>query len=298
MLWVTLLVTDFVASRSARADDLVVEPIGASASAVEAGADAREASSQADNSEFSTSSGSLMDRLDLTYFMIFFGPSVTQPSDYQPTATGTPDPNRPVLTKNFLTLGYNVSDQVQVSASGSFTFVPTLGQEFIMKDPYLRIAHNSLISTDNFNLYGDFRVHMPVTFESRNADMLAGFQVFNIAWYQFPGSRLAAGLFTSARLNVYGGLGEGDDVELYVGPNLYYQLASNVALTLLFESGTSHKYSTPAFQFATDGTDIEPGVSWDITPKLNVAPYLTILTDGGVSLKKTSIGMTLNWAML
>lgn len=249
-------------------------------------------------STYDNQSASFMDSVSVNYFGILYGPSVTEPTSHQPTANGIPDPERPVFVKNYMTLGYSMSDTLMVSASAYWTWIPVQGQNFAMRDPYLRIANTSLISSGNFNLYADARVHLPVTTISRQNDMLMGFQAFQISSYQVGTSRLSVGAYTSARMNVFGSSGYGPDLELYLGPNLTYQVSPKVGLTLLYEMGMSHMYGDAPFQFVNDGTDLEPGVNWEITPNLAVNPYLHLTTGEKVTLKTTSFGMTLSWILI
>src|SRR5690349_16189543 len=59
----------------------------------------------------------LADNFNLNYFMILYGPSVTNPSAYQPNAQGKPNTDRPVIMKNFLSAGYSVNDKVTVAGT-------------------------------------------------------------------------------------------------------------------------------------------------------------------------------------
>jgi len=168
----------------------------------------------------------------------------------------------------------------------------------MLHDPYLRIALNSIAHTENFNLYADARLHLPVSTVSQDADRKSGFQFFQVSTYQVPDSRLAFGLYTSERINFYGPKGYGPDMALYLGPNLAYTVSPSVALICLYEMGASHQYGDESWALGNDGTDLEPGVSIDLTPRLNVSPYLNLYTGNRVSLQSTAIGMTLAWKML
>jgi hypothetical protein len=232
------------------------------------------------------------------YFGILYGPSVQNPTSYQPTPSGRTDKNTSVAIRNFGSLAYQINDLWSTSATATFDWIPVRGQTVTMRDPYVRVANNSIFSTDDFNLYGDLRVHMPVTDASRNQDMLSGIQTLAIATYIPPESRFTFALFGSSRYNIFGSLGEGNDLELYLGPNLSYQITPTLAFTTLYEMGASHRLGQQAFELNNDGTDLEPGFRWDVTPKLTVNPYLNIYTGNKVNLASTSLGMTLSWQLL
>ena len=58
----------------------------------------------------------------LTYLGIFYGPSVKKPSSYQPDGTGAPDKSQPIFMKNFLGLGFNLSENVNVSGNAFWSW--------------------------------------------------------------------------------------------------------------------------------------------------------------------------------
>ena len=251
-----------------------------------------------ENGESVADTRRFIDRLNANYFAILYGPSVGTPSSYQPTPYGEQDLARPLLVQNFLGMGYNVSDAVTVGASAYWLWQPVLTQTITIKDPFLRVAHNSIISTERFNLYADVRLHFAVTPFSRASDLLAGLQTFQVASYQVGTTRLSLGLFASARLNVYGPRGVGNDLELYLAPNLTYQLSPKVGFTLVYEMAANHEFGADPFELFSGGTDLEPGITWQVTPSLSVNPYLNIMTGGKISLDSTSLGALVSWQLL
>jgi hypothetical protein len=228
----------------------------------------------------------------MNYTNIFYGPSVQSPSSYQPQSDGTPDTTRPIFMKNFLSAAYNLSDPVAITATAYWWYRPVLGQQLSMQDPFARISHASIINTSwGLNLYSDLRVHAGVTPDSRAANMLTGFQNFSYLTYQPGNGRLIMALRASARYNVYGSGGYGTDEEYYLAPELNYRVHSKLALTMLYEMGSSHQHGDAPGYITNDGTDLEPGVEWDPTPDIVVNPYLTLLTGGSIGWASTSVGM-------
>src|SRR5690606_7855533 len=82
------------------------------------------------------------ERFGVNYFFIFYGPSIGSPSSFQPRPNGEPDLGRPVVLKNFMTLSYAMSRDVGVSGTAYWHYQPVLGQDFTMRDPYLRVSHD------------------------------------------------------------------------------------------------------------------------------------------------------------
>jgi len=236
-------------------------------------------------------------KFNLNYFAIFYGPSLKNPNSFQPSPLGVPDPDRPLILRNVLGLGYSLSELVGVSASAAWSWQPVLKQQLQLHDPFLRLSHNSLFYTGGLNLYADVRAHFPVTSISRDNDLLLGVQFFQALTYDIPETRLTLGLYTSERGNIFGGEGYGDDLELYVAPNVNYQVSPTVAFTVLYEFQFSHTFGRRAMNINYDGSDIQPGVRWDITRQFWVNPYLNILPSN-FGLGTTSFGLMMNWMLM
>ena len=267
--------------------DIYAAPVSSEVNLSEVTSEQIENQSETPNSKYS-----------LNYFGILYGPSVQDPSSFQPTINGEPDPERPVIMKNFLWVNYNLTNEIAVAPSAYFIYQPVLGQQVELRDPFLRISHSSVLHTEQFNLYADIRWHIPVSNFSRESDLRTGIQTYQVASYTIPSSRFTFGAYVSERVNFYGRRGNGNDFELYLGPNVNYQLSPKVALTMLYEATASHALGDPAFQFNNDGTDLEPGVSWDITQNLNFNPYLNFYTGGKVNLRSTAVGALIAWRLI
>ena len=233
------------------------------------------------------------------YFSIMYGPSLQNASDYQPNSDGTPDYTRPLLMKNFIGGRFGITDTIGITPTAYWTMTPIRGQQIQMQDPFIKVSDNTLISLeDGLNVYGDIRYHFPLSPTSQENDQKGSIQTVQVITYQ-PGfdSRVTLGLYGSERAYFFGPHSVGNDLEFYIGPNASYQLSSNVALTLLFEENLVHDYGQKPFQFRNGGTDIEPGVEWDITHTISINPYLNFYPQS-VNWNATSVGMILNWRMI
>jgi hypothetical protein len=231
------------------------------------------------------------------YFGIFYGPSVSDPSSFQPASDGTPDSSRPLLYKNFLGLGYRITNDISITPTAYWQWIPVRGGQYAIQDPYIKVAHNSLISSGGFNLYTDLRYHVPVSDYSRAANSMGGLQTVQVATYIPEGSRFTYGLFGSARVNFYGSGGYGNDTEIYAGPNVSYQMTPKLAGMLLFEYNLNHTYGDPNNTLRDDGYDFQPGLNWDVTSTILFNPYVNIYP-ADASLKSTSLGFLISWQAL
>lgn len=249
---------------------------------------------------------SLLSRFAMSYYGIFYGPAIEGTSKYQPTQQGINNTDAPILLKNYLFLGYSIDDNLAFGVTGLFDYVPVKVNEqgISWRDPYLRLVNVHLLQSGNFNLLGDLRYHIPVSkgtkpgqVLSRDQDLLGGVETFQVATYQFDNSPFSIGTYASARVNLYGSQGFGNDMEFYLGPNVTYQVTPSLAFVLLYEANAAHVYKDKSFSFVNEGTDLEPGISWNITPRLNVNPYLN-LYPSNLTLRSTSMGMTLSFQLL
>jgi len=233
------------------------------------------------------------------YFAIFYGPGIQSPSAYQPTPYGAKDLDRPILLKNFASVSYNVTSEIAITPTAYWSYAAGAGQGVGFRDPFLRVSDSSIYKNEyGTNWYTDVRFHFPITQLSRDADLRAGFQNFNVVSQDIQGTRFGLGFYLSERVNFYGNQGNGNDLELYAAPNLSYQFSPTVAALVLYEMQGSHAFGQQAFHFNNDGTDLEPGVVWNITPSLMLNPYLNFTTGGAVSLKSTSIGALVSLSLL
>lgn len=240
--------------------------------------------SPADSSEVPSVS-----RFSAHYFGIYFGPFLEAAS-----------PNfadRPQLDmRHYLTLNYAISDDTRIGVTSGWNWQGIPADTPTPRDPFVKLGRSNIIQSGPFSWYGDFRVHLPVTLESRRRDLWVGLQTFHYLGFE-PAGRLGAGLALSARYNQLGGEGWGDDWEFYLGPNVSWALTRNLAVNLLTEWGAGHPFGDTSRTLLSNGLNLEPGFNWEPFDTLWINPYVTIPIDqtarqllGGMSL-----GMILGW---
>ena len=241
---------------------------------------------------------SFFQRFGMSYFGVLFGPALRNATAYQPTPFGTPDKTKPIIMKNFLSLSYGISENIAASVTGYWIWQPVLGQQIYWQDPFVRLSYNSIFNSGGWNLYGDIRIHPSLTSISRQNQLYLGVQSFQALTYEFSGTRLMLGLYASERTNFFGPKGYGSDFEFYLAPNLMYQISPTVAFSLLYEAQAFHRFGDKVGRWYNDGSGLEPGLTWQVTPRVTLNPYLHISTGGIINMKSTSFGMWLNWVLL
>jgi hypothetical protein len=235
-----------------------------------------------------------------SFLSIFHGPPVGKLQDtWQPTPQGERS-LMPVLFRNYASVNWTPDQNLELGVTQYFVAVPVLGTQFAYRDPYLRLGVRDLLpQTVRASWAADLRLHVPVSSVSRGRDMVAGLQTYhNLSTPLDSARRLSAGVVASGRVNFYGSQGLGSDLELYVGPTVGWQASQKLGFSLTYDWGASHWLGEPAGELISDGTDIQPAVSWDVTPELNVSPFLNLYTGKNTNLKGSSIGFTLSLQLI
>jgi hypothetical protein len=87
--------------------------------------------------------------------------------------------------------------------------------------------------------------------------------------------------------------------ELFAGPFVQYQLGKTTALTLNYSMDTVHAAKADFLDWSAGETsDLSLGLSWDITPKVNFNPFLTIYPGGKITLDSTQVGFYLSAGLI
>ena len=200
--------------------------------------------------------------------------------------------------KNFLGAGYRLGETVTLSGNAYWSVRGASQFPTQFHDPFFRLADSSVWSGDGWNLYLDGRLHLPLSTASLISGLNLGIQSVQSLSYTVPQSRLAFGISSSIRYNMMNPMGFGSVLDLYLGPNAFYQLAPNLGFNLLSEAQWSHLYQRGRSDWALPSFDFEPGLAWDILPNLSFNPYVHVPVGGKSSWIPTYAGFLLNWTLL
>ncbi len=258
---------------------------------------------QSSTTSVKTAAPKLIDKLTISYLNVFYGPSLAKPiARVQPDAnTGALDPTSPLLMKNFLGVGYKINDRLTVTPTFYWLYEPVTPHTFTIRDPYVRLSNSKLLTRGDFNLAADVRVAAPVSDASRDVNRITTIASKQIASYEM--GKLTAGVVSYGAFHLQtksqNSAGKGvKNLEFYAGPNVEYKLLPTLSVTLLYELGMSHLQGTSLSSFNNDGTDLEPGLSWDITPSINFSPFLDFKTGQRVAADTTTLGAVFTWKLL
>lgn len=240
----------------------------------------------------------LLEKIGVSYFGAFSGPSVGKPSSLVPDENGKQDPSAKINLVNYLTTVYKITPDVSAGATITTKYVPVEGQAFTFSDPNLRVGHKKIIHTDNFNLSQDLRLTLPFTRASHNRGLQTALATLQVANYDVPGTKLSVGTQTFAKFSLFKTESEGTNLGVYVTPYASYQFLPTLAGTLAFDTGFEHAKGAAHNEWAHLPHDLQIGGSWDVMPNLNVNPFLQLQTGGKVTLDSTMLGAFISAKLL
>jgi hypothetical protein len=238
----------------------------------------------------SATTASLTDKLLLNYSGAFSGPAIGNFSLFQPDPFGQDDGH--IRIDNTLAAGYRISPTM--SASGAFVFRDGAGGDGAsLLNPFLRLNNASIFNRGGFNFGGDVRAFLPVSQAAVNSKLITAVRTNQTISWEVPGTRLTIGSYSFVQGNFFYDNAAGqNDMSLYLGPNIAYQITPKLAFTMIYEMSATHARGTGWTAFNAGIPDLEPGLSWDITPNVNFSPYINIFPGGDVSLRSSAIGAT------
>jgi len=247
----------------------------------------------------------ITEKLGLTYWGVFNGGSLQNPlSTYQPLPDGSLDNSSPQGFENVITAGYRHDKNTFIGAVGHFYYFPSQtpvgqNQNFQLLDPALAFFKNNIIDSKEFSLSVRLYTFLPLSsFDYLLSKNLAGaVSPTAILNYQVPNSQLSVGLFTYIRGYIPTS-NTPDDARAYriiCAPMANYQLTNTLSATLWIDlvQSTHYRNSQGYLSFDNLPVDIEPGLSWNITPNISINPILNIYPSNP-SLAATSFKTYIN----
>ncbi len=245
------------------------------------------------------------DKIFANYYGIVAGPAIGDISVNTHDSTGATAGT--IGIDNRLTVGYKLDKKMSLGIYTRLitTFPDDKGNTVALKNPGLKLSHSSILKSGNFNLSGSATLYAPVTASAIKNNMITGLALSQFSTIEIPGSRWTVIALTGQAAYAYGanapyGSPTLLDGGLFAYAGLNYQWKSNLSVVLT--TGTSFDHvagrGLDGFVRTADATDIEIGMSWDVTKKINLNPYLALFPVEGISANSTSIGMYVSAGLL
>lgn len=258
-------------------------------------------------------SKSILNNFGFRYDSAFYGPSTYGLSMYQPSMWSQTS-SIPIFLRNALSALYTIpnTNNVMVGATLRADVFPTGyastpgNSNYNIDDSYIHITAPKLIDKGNFTMLGALRVYFPSSQYSRSVGQSVSFTTRIVPNYNVPNSRFSVGIIAWNQYYTNQAWGANNNAAIeddaYVGPNINYQLFPTISVGVLAEfeaeryRGTPTAYSTGFTGFTPDNPvnptpfDIEPNVSWDITPTINFNPFLNMYPGANFGFATASVG--------
>ena len=216
-------------------------------------------------------------KLEMTYFGIYVGPSVTNTGESAQVnpSTGQLDPaGWPQVLENQIKLNYKFTDNIFIGPVLNFYFFPGQTSNSIMQDSGIRLGSKSLYKNGGFKLAGDVRALAPVTPGDHRKNAAFLYEGILNATYAIPESKWTVGLLSFNKLHTYNNNAVGHlDAELYAAPNVNWQFSQKLAATMYVEFYPQHTIGEEGWGLYQP-FDINPGINWDITDNFSLNPGL------------------------
>jgi hypothetical protein len=247
----------------------------------------------------STQSNNFNDHLTVHYWGKYSGPSIGAFGDTTPDFFGIAG-HSPQMIDDNLTAGYQITPYLRPGIGIPFNILPAKEAGVQLKPIYIGVINAKLLDeTSDWALDMDARLYLPIGDVAAAQDVITGFRTSQNLRFKIPGSRWTVGSSSFVRAWVYGNSGHGfrNDWEIYFSPNANYRINGSVLATLwvdVLQLGYAHNTSRG---FSNLPLDIQPGIKWEITPRVNINPYINIIPQS-LSLESTSLGMVMNAVVL
>jgi hypothetical protein len=266
------------------------------AQAEEAAAQASAQAGQVSETTGSTVLGIPTERMALTVSSTYHGPSVGSPS-WHSVDRGKKSSSMGQFFDTDITPAYMVSKDFGVGIEFPFMFIPVKGGDFILGDIGAKFFNKSLIRVGNFNATGSLYIQPPTSEDAQKRGMDLGVKGTSTLSYTIPGSRWRIG--SRAEAKWYAGSENGRTFKLFAAPGVTYRFLPTLAAQVQYEMEARHNVGdTGYFNFTAQQTNLQPGLVWNVTPKILVNPFVQLFTGNTVTLDTTAAGLYINASVL
>ncbi len=234
----------------------------------------------------------------------FYGPDVARWGAYQPdTATGEYDYTSPIQTENFLTFGYKFAENWSTGVG-----VPTLlnfsqddkGKSFVLEEPYLYLKRGKVIDSGGLTLSLQANLYGAMSNASRNENDVGALRLVENFGYDIPGSRFSLGfyMYQHGYLIYEATTGSRQDYRAVFYPSVSYKITPTIAGSLAYANKVKHSVGDAQFKTNNSVSIIEPGMSFDLAPTVNLSPWVDFSVNHPVTADRTVVGLTFSWTLL
>ena len=244
---------------------------------------------------------SFLDKMTVSYLGILEGPAIDHWNGFQPDPNvGDGSQSSPADMVNLLSARYKMTPDVSVGGTTKVTFDNLFisNKTVTLRDFFVSVKDNKLITAGAFGLSGDLRMGFPVAATAQANTLQMYLSSKQKASYAIPDSRFTLGLLAYGQFNFYqDALGQ-SDVSMFALPMVDFQITPTLSWGVGYEMDAKHTSGDRFFSINNAGTGLSTGPSWDITPAINFNPFLTFYPGNKLATDTTTIGAYLSWTIL
>lgn len=249
--------------------------------------------------------------ISISDWSTFYGPLVNDISTGK-TSDSAIDAQTGLSSRHQVSFKYAINDTLSVAPVADFkiqhTVLPGEEKGFTLKDPFLKIAKNDLLTAkirgNDIHLDSQLRLYAPASKSSRTNKTNGSAALWLSPTVNFAKSKFSLTVYNYARhffqsqtFSPSGSLLTADEV--YTGPQLSYGFTDKVSAFVLYEAAmTFNTLGQPQSSTSPNDslTDLEPGMSLDVTPNISLIPFLNWYTNQPMAT--TSINLSASIKLL
>jgi len=237
------------------------------------------------------------DKLGISYYGVYSGPSLGFQNDYNPTYDGKEGDVQNL--DSLITASYKITSKFQAGVAFPVLYIPYGDSETILNNVFVRVSRSELIKSARFKMSLASRFYLPTNQDSRDAGFKTGIRVEQNSTYDLKRLPITLGLYTYERQYYYDSKAPSRSIlTLYAAPYVNYQFTSKVGATLwvdLIQLKQPQGKSVSKMENAPVG--VQPGVNWDVNDKVSLNPYIN-LYPGYLSADSSSLGLIISAKVL
>ncbi len=245
----------------------------------------------------------LQDRMNLTYNMSFYGPSVASPlNPKQPSEAGI-DQGGQIDVRNIISAAYVFENGWNLGPTVDFDVYVSTPQTVSARNPSLRLNMPSLLKAETrigtLTYNQDARMFFGLSNTSRQQNRLGSLASNHVISMQWGKSIFSSSLRGYAQYNQFlnGGNGKGDQINYFTILGSNAQLNDKIGLwaSLEFDGKFARGFGGGMH---TDGTYVDIGASWTPIAQLEVSPSIDIKTQGKNLIDSTQMNLSVTFILL
>jgi len=246
-----------------------------------------------------TSSKSITDVMNMSYYSAFEGPALSKFNTKQGTDDGT-DGSSPIDFYNILSVGVKNSPIAKFQADFRFYYVPTenKGEPLRLADPRISWAIKNVVSGGGFTLRQiKIRNDLPLSKGAAKNKLESTPSLLLTAGYELPVKGLSLGLDTYTKGYTYGE-GGGEKIQFLNGiyPSIAYEINDEFSVDATYANEMAVFNSKPGFN--TISSYFMPRFNWTLSKNLTVSPSVLIHVLNGPKMNATQAYLELSGAIL